>query len=431
MTADPLLVIAIASAGCVCFFAIGASVLRDFSRRELFERCQRRGVPERFNEIVASHDRVALGLEMLAVLLNTLFVGSASAWAWFRPTRVAPLTVIDVVLHCLVLGLLLVVIRVALPWTASRLGSAALLDSGWSIWRGLSLMAEPIVLLARGLDVVLHRLVGRPAPAIDAESLQQEIRTIVTEGHREGLLEDDARDMIEGVIDLGDAIVTEIMTPRTDMHMVSSTLSWDELVADVIESGHTRIPVYQETRDDIIGMLYSKDLLPELCKPAADRQEWTSILRRPLFVPEFKKVDDLLQTLQQSRTHIAIVIDEYGGVAGLITIEDVLEEIVGEIVDEYDEDVEADILPQGDDRCEALGRAHVDEINEALGLDLPEEEDYDTIGGLVFSEFGRVPTEGEVLLWNNVVRITVLKATRRTIERVRVEKLVTGALESA
>jgi CBS domain containing-hemolysin-like protein len=368
---------------------------------------------------------------MLVMLFNTLFVGTATAWAWTRVGGRVPESLTSVLLHCLVLGLLLMLIRVALPWTASRLGSAALLDGSWSLWKSLSLLAEPVVVLAHGIDVVLHRLIGRPIPSIDADTLQQEIRSIVSEGHFEGLLEDDARDMIEGVIELGDAVVTEIMTPRTDMHMIPSTYTWDELLADVIECGHTRIPVYQETRDEIIGMLYSKDLLPELCKPVDQRAEWTSILRKTLFVPEFKKVDDLLQTLQQSRTHIAIVIDEYGGVAGLITIEDVLEEIVGEIVDEYDEDVEADILPLGDDTCEALGRAHVDEINEALSIDLPEEEDYDTIGGLVFSEFGRVPVEGEVLLWNDSVRITVLEATRRTIERVRVEKLVTGALESA
>ena len=125
-------------------------------------------------------------------------------------------------------------------------------------------------------------------------------------------------------------------------------------------------------------------------------------------MPETKAVDDLLQLFQQSRTHIAIVLDEYGGVSGLVTIEDVLEEIVGEIDDEYDSEVEAEIRKIDDDTCEALGRAHVDEINALMGFDLPEDEDFDTIGGFVFAEFGRVPTVGESITWNDAVQVTVL-----------------------
>ena len=249
---------------------------------------------------------------------------------------------------------------------------------------------------------------------------------------RQGLLEDEAREMIEGVIDLGDAYVSQIMTPRTDMHMLQVDLPWDELMADVIESGHTRIPVYDKTRDDIVGLLYSKDLLPELATGDAEsRTSLRDLVRKPLFVPETKAVNDLLQMFQQLRTHIAIVLDEYGGVSGLVTIEDVLEEIVGEIDDEYDPESVADMRRIDQDTVEALGRTHIDEINEEMGLELPEDGDFDTIGGLVFSEMGRIPQTGEELIWQDKVRIVVLEATRRRIDRVRIEKLATGQRESA
>jgi CBS domain containing-hemolysin-like protein len=230
--------------------------------------------------------------------------------------------------------------------------------------------------------------------------------------------------MIEGVIDLGDAYVSQIMTPRTDMHMIHVEAPWDQMLSEVIESGHTRIPVYDRTRDDIVGMLYSKDLLPELATgDPHSRTPLREIVRKPLFVPETKAVDDLLAMFQQLRTHIAVVLDEYGGVSGLVTIEDVLEEIVGEIDDEYDPESVAEIDVVDDDTCEALGRAHIDEINAAMNLELPEDGDYDTIGGLVFSELGRVPQAGESVVWQEKVRISVLEATRRRIDRVRIERL--------
>ncbi len=190
----------------------------------------------------------------------------------------------------------------------------------------------------------------------DEESIEEEIRTIVSEGHREGLLEEEAREMIEGVIELGDAAVSHIMTPRTEIHMVQINTPWEEVVESVIESGHTRTPVYDKNRDDIAGILYSKDLLPELAKSGEPVRTLTELLRKPLFVPETKPVDDLLKLFQKTRTHIAVVLDEYGGVSGLVTIEDVLEEIVGEIDDEYDQQSEIAIRKVGDDICEALGR---------------------------------------------------------------------------
>ncbi len=432
MTLDPLLWVAIVSAALVCFFSIGTRVLRGFSRHDLRELCEKRQDVDLFSEVLRSHDRVALGLEVLVVLATTSFIVSSVAWAWSEAGRDVPVVWSTIVGESLLLGLILVLIRVALPWTTSRLFSAHLLYYCWPLFGVLAVVASPIVGIAQLFDTVLHRVFARTAPQIDEESLEEEIRTIVTEGHREGLLEGEAREMIEGVIELGDADVAEIMTPRTDMHMVQVDLPWDELLADVIAAGHTRIPVYDTNRDDIIGVLYSKDLLPELARgPDEPRTLVRGLVRKPLFVPETKAVDDLLSMFQQERTHIAIVLDEYGGVAGLVTIEDVLEEIVGEIVDEYDEDVEEVIEQKADDVFEAAGRAHMDEINSAMSIEMPDDGDFDTIGGFVFTEFGRVPAVGESLLWNDLIKITVLEATRRRIDRVRLERIQAGSREIA
>jgi CBS domain containing-hemolysin-like protein len=243
-------------------------------------------------------------------------------------------------------------------------------------------------------------------------------------------LEEDAREMIEGVIELSGVDVAAIMTPRTDMSSMSFAFTWQEALQFVIAASHTRIPVYQKNRDDIVGIVYIKDLLPVLSKPEEPRPPWTSLLRDPYFVPETKPVDVLLQEFQATRNHMAIVLDEYGGVAGVVTMEDVLEEIVGEIVDEYDKDLVDGIREIDERTAEALGRVHIDEINERLAVELPEDDDYDTIGGFVFSQLGHVPVPGEQLVWQNV-RLTVLEATRRRIERVRIEVLDRAHRETA
>jgi CBS domain containing-hemolysin-like protein len=432
VTIDPLLTVAIVSAALVCFLSIGTRVLRGFSRHDLRELCEKHNHVDLFGEVLRSHDRVALALDVLVVLSTTTFIVGAVAWAWAKEGLELPLAWTTAVGHALVLGFLLMFIRVAVPWTTSRLFSAHVLYYCWPLFSVLSVLASPIVGFAQLLDTVLHRVIGRDAPQLDEESLEEEIRTVITEGQREGLLEIEAREMIEGVIELADADVVEIMTPRTDMHTVHVEMSWDELMADVIEAGHTRIPVYDTNRDDIIGVLYIKDLIPELIRdPSEPRTPIRDLVRKPLFVPKTKAVDDLLSMFQQERTHIAIVLDEYGGVTGLVTIEDVLEEIVGEIVDEYDEDVEEVIEQKEPDVFEAAGRAPVDEVNAAMNIELPDDGDFDTIGGFVFSEFGRVPAVGESLVWNDLLKITVIEATRRRIDRVRLERLSAGTRESA
>lgn len=412
--------------------SLGCRALRQISHHDLEEVCRRHGKKSRYGEILRHHEQVSLSVEIVTTICGTLAIVSGLLWAehrWDFATGSYWLTMLAVVVG---LSLLLAAFSAWIPWTISRLFAAPFLFYTWPLWKLLANITLPLALCARAIDMMLHRIVGRVPQVVDEESLEEEIRTIVTEGHREGLLEEDAREMIEGVIELGDADVSEIMTPRTDMHMVSVDMPWDEMVADVIESAHTRIPVFDKNRDDVIGVLYSKDLLPELATGNAElRTPIRDLLRPAVFVPETKALDDLLQMFQQMRTHIAVVLDEYGGVAGLVTIEDVLEEIVGEIVDEYDEELAVEIERIDDDTCEALGRTHVDEINEAMHMELPDDGDFDTIGGFVFTELGRIPKPGEKLVWQEKVCIRVLEASKRRIERVRIERLDSNHRESA
>ncbi|REJ66899.1 MAG: HlyC/CorC family transporter [Planctomycetota bacterium] len=407
--------IAIASLAATCLASIGARSLREFDRHELEELRRARPNGPEFGEILQHHDHVAVGIESLHVVTSALFVVATTLW-WFAGADLGWGNVASCA-GTVALGLL--TFNIWLPWAIVRIWASPFLYRTWRFWRGINRLLAPLTLLARLVDVLVHRLAGRQPTTPSEDMIEEEIRTIVSEGHREGLLEEDAREMIEGVMELGDADVAKIMTPRTEMITLSVDVPWPEVVDFVIHAGHTRIPVYDKTRDDILGVLYAKDLLPVL-KDGLDKtaSPLRSILREPYFVPETKHLDDLLEEFQQTRNHMALVLDEYGGVSGLVTIEDVLEEIVGEIVDEYDEELVEEIRQLDETTYEVLARVHVDELNDRFDLGLPVDGDYDTVGGFVFSQLGHVPAAGEELVWNGA-RIKVSEASRRRIEKLR------------
>ena len=431
MNADAVFWIATAGLVTTCLAAIGARSLREFSRHELEEICRRRKSPDRLGQILRRHDRVALGAETLQVIAAAVLICAGASLIWQHAHNTGTPWGASLATSVTVAALLLLAVEIWIPWAVVRLWAEPFLYFTWPFWLAVSLLMSPLVLGARFADTLAHRLAGRVPEVPDEESFEDEIRTIVTEGHREGLLEGDAREMIEGVIELSDVDVSEIMIPRTDMVSMPLSLSWQEALEFAVKVGHTRIPVYEKNRDDIVGILYTKDLLPELAKhPGGRERSWTALLRDPYFLPETKPVDELLREFQQNRKHMAVVLDEYGGVSGLVTMEDVLEEIVGEIVDEYDKDLVDGVRQIDEGIAEALGSVHIDEINERLGLNLPDDGDFDTIGGFVFSELGRVPTVGEDLV-RNKVRLTVTEATSRRIGRVRIEILDRPQSETA
>ncbi len=281
----------------------------------------------------------------------------------------------------------LAAIRNPLKW-AER-ASLALEGVGWILW--------PIVAVLLPLADSVARFLGveRKRWTLSAE----EIRTLVEVGEEHGELEEEERELITSIFDFGETTVREIMIPRTDMVCVPIDAPLDEVIETIREKGHSRIPVYEKNIDNIVGILHGKDLLPlvtgDLQKPIE------RITREPFFVPEGKLIHELLREFQREKMHMAIVVDEYGGTAGLVTLEDVIEEIVGEIQDEYD--TEAPLWQRVDDRTiVADARLDAETLNEALDDEvIPTEEDYETLGGFLLSELGEVPAEKVTVQFHN------------------------------
>ncbi|MBO4640520.1 MAG: HlyC/CorC family transporter [Treponema sp.] len=211
------------------------------------------------------------------------------------------------------------------------------------------------------------------------------------------ILNEEKKDMIQGVEDLSITSVKEVMVPRIDVDFISSDTPKDELVTKIIASGHSRFPVYTDSIDNVVGVLYVKDLL----KTFAENQpvDLLKIIRKPYFVPESKRIDSLLREFKRHHLHIAMAIDEYGGISGIVTMEDIIEEIVGDIQDEFDKERE-DIITINENVWLCDARVDLDDLNETINADFPNE-DFDSLGGFVFDLFGKVPVKYEKSSWNN------------------------------
>ena len=226
--------------------------------------------------------------------------------------------------------------------------------------------------------------------------------------------------MINAVIELGDRRLHEVMVPRIAIVSMAGSSTFDEAIDLFVTEGHSRVPVYETSNDEIVGILYAKDLLPFLKTDSVDRPALRSLLRTPVFVPESMSIDDLLHEFQRRKVHIAIVLDEYGGTAGLVTIEDLLEEIVGEIQDEYDAE-EPMIERLSEDEVRVDGRAAVDDLGELFGTEVPleDEDEYDTVGGLIYHRIGGVPKPGDQVSLDGLT-LTVEKTDGRRVSKVLV-----------
>jgi putative hemolysin len=260
---------------------------------------------------------------------------------------------------------------------------------------------SPLVWFLTTTTAGVTRLLGLQ-PAQPERMTAEELRILVERGGEQGVIEAEEQQMIGAVLELGEQRVHEVMVPRIDIKAVQAAAPLEEFVETFVREGHSRIPVYEESIDNIIGILYAKDLLPYLAR--GESPAISSILRTPLFVPESITIDDLLHNFQRRKVHIAIVLDEYGGTAGLVTIEDLIEEIVGEIQDEYDTE-EPMIVPVSDDRALVDGRAGIDDLAEHFDIQLngADSQQYDTVGGLVYHEIGGVPCPlPEPCEWVNV-----------------------------
>ncbi len=285
----------------------------------------------------------------------------------------------------------------------------------------ISLFAKIVSPLVAVL-VLLTKIISKPFgidPTRTPELSAAEIRLIVEQGSQQGVLEAEEEQMISAVMSLSDSKLHEVMVPRIDIVAIDQEASFDDAVTLVLTEGHSRTPLYKESVDHIVGILYAKDLL-RIIAAGGPRPRLRDIMRPALFVPESQAVDDLLNELQRRRVHMAIVLDEYGGTAGLVTIEDLLEEIVGEIQDEFDEEEPMKVIVR---EGEAIldGRADIDEMGELVdpALELEDDEEYDTVGGFVYHRIDRVPVVGDTVAVDPF-KITVIKVIGRRVGKVRV-----------
>jgi CBS domain containing-hemolysin-like protein len=245
---------------------------------------------------------------------------------------------------------------------------------------------------------------------------EDDLRSLVDAGQEEGVVEEEERRMIHSIFQLGDTLAREIMVPRIDMLAFDVNTPLLQAVDELIRSGHSRVPVYEDTIDNTLGVLYAKDLL-RVWRSGEVEVSLRDLLRKPYFVPEAKKVDDLLAEMQSRRIHIVMVVDEYGGIAGMVTLEDIVEEVIGEIRDEYDQAEELPFQALKEGGYLFKGGITLDDFNDVMESELPTDE-ADTLGGYIYSRLGRVPLAGEIIQVDDLA-LTVEQVSARRIRKVR------------
>ena len=352
--------------GLLCLAALAAMQARAFrgaQRHQIQEICGRQGRPERCAEIVEGSETIAFIAASVVVMAAVIATLVASRWLVAATADSLALKVSGVAGWILLSWAMLVVV----PMLFTKFVGAWFVVATWNIWRPIVSLTAPAVGLLGGLAAGLARLFGRRAVGNEEADRQDELLAVVDEAHREGWLPGATRAMIEGVIDLQDVLVGQIMTPRTDIISIPLATPWEEAIRLVSETAHTRLPVWGRSPEDVVGILHTRELLAKLVEPSANGQapphDLKPLLRPPYFVPESMSVQKLLRELQRGRTHLAMVTDEFGGVSGLVTIEDALEEIVGEIADEHDEAFSDGMRIVSDTVCEVLGHVRIDDLN--------------------------------------------------------------------
>ncbi|MCH8807829.1 MAG: HlyC/CorC family transporter [Planctomycetes bacterium] len=408
--------VGLALLGLTLYISTLSYTLRAYSRSRLSERFSGANQQKWVDWLHRNVTRLQLAASAIRVLLNLAFMLCALAWQF--DGRPAEAILPGALLPALAAFLLLIVFAVGIPHAlALHAGESILARSVWLL-RGVRWVLGPIVWVLLGVDFVVRRLLGKADETREQESerVEQEILEAVSEGEAHGAVDEDAKEMIESVIELHETTVDAIMTPRTEMVTIPADADFAKVRATILEAGHSRVPVYESTVDHIIGVLYAKDLIGLDPNESFDTR---TIIRSVPYVPETKNIDHLLREFRQNKVHIAIVLDEYGGTAGLVTIEDIIEEVIGEIDDEYDRQAPEPIDHIDEDTLEVDARVHVEEINEELRVTLPEDEDYETIGGFVFSTLGKIPATGEEFTHENI-HFQIVAAEPRKINRLRI-----------
>lgn len=389
--------------------------LRGFSRRRLAEALEPRGklgwldaidadlhAMVLTTSIIRHVGHIVFTLCMVSLVADSNGAGYLALYAWAAALSVA----------------LVMIFGVGIPNAWARYGGETYIAAIYPVLRVSRTVLGPAVAALQAVDGLVRRLAGIPAnhSADPLEAMEQEILDAVSEGEKLGAVDEQEKEMIESVIEFGDTQVGQVMTPRTEIVAIQQGSSFDQARTLINREGHSRVPVYTETIDSVQGVLYAKDLL-QVSEPASF--ELAGIMRSVPFIPETMTLRELFRQFREDKVHMAIILDEYGGTAGLVTLEDLLEELVGEIVDEYEPNEPKPIERIDDGQIEIDARVRIHELNDELDLELPEDDDYDTIGGFVFSTLGRIPRTGEQFD-HGILHIEVVDAEERRINRLRI-----------
>ncbi len=395
------------------FFALNTLALRSFSRMKLEEAFRQIGREEKVEDFLRYVEPMTLTCGILRVAANAAIILLLAELFVER----------HYLLTFFIAVIILEVFNLAIPHSWSKHAGEYILPRTYGLLKILMWILRPVLFLFEVHDRLVRRLAGVPEadPEQVQEEKQEEILSLVEQGHKEGVVDEEEMEMIENVLELGDTTAEEIMTPRTDLIAVPVDAGLQTVLDAINREGHSRVPVYEGTIDNIIGLVYAKDLLNEIGKDTGAFR-LRERMRAAYFVPESKPLRDLLHEFQNQKLHFAVVLDEYGGTAGIVTIEDILEELVGDIADEYEKTPSESFRKVDETAFEVDARMYIDDVNSELEIELPEDEDYDTVGGFVFSHLGYIPKTGETFVFKGL-KFTIAAAGPRSVKRIRIRKL--------
>lgn len=410
--------------GATSFFSVNANALRVFSRlklQEAFKTASGEERPELVEKVAENADRLVLACAFYRLVCN---IGALLLMVALLESLHTELNATAYAIAFVVSVAIFSVFSLAIPHAWAKYAGEKLISRTYWFLFAFAAAASPFLYVLQLYDGFVRRLAGVPAatPEAEQEELQEEFLDDLEQHRMEGAVDEEEQEMIENVLDLSDRTAGEIMTPRTDLVAVDVHADLPTVLETIQRVGHSRIPVYDGTVDNIVGLIYAKDLLEEIGKKP-EQFNMRERIREAYFVPETKPLRALLHEFQNQKLHIAVVLDEYGGTAGIVTLEDIIEELVGEIADEYEEIPQDSVKKIDDQTIEVDARTYVEDLNDEYELDLPEDEDYDTVGGFVFSRLGYVPKAGEDFDYENL-KVTIASAEPRRVKRVRIQKVM-------
>jgi putative hemolysin len=389
--------------------------LRDFLRPQLAELLKKRGKSSYFDPTVDHAEDLAFVTAVVRMALN-LFLLIGFLYLFSTTTMSLGWQYLAATISC---GLTALIVSVTIPHTLAKHAAEQIIALMVGPLHFLRMLFWPLVQLSHWADRVMLRARGTTEEE-NNDNLEQEILSAVEAGEKEGVVDEQEREMIESVMEMAETQVSEIMTARTAINALEVNSPLTEVKRVLEESGHSRIPVYEESLDHMVGVLHARDLLKLLGLPASEFNI-RALMRPVYYVPETKPLPDLLRDFRELKVHIAIVQDEYGGTAGLVTIEDVLEELVGEISDEH-EPVSPELFHRVDDYAsEVDARIEIHELNRLMHLELPDDEGYNTLSGFVTTTLGRIPETGSQFERDEIT-YTVIAAEPQRVTRVRIER---------